>query len=120
MLLSCTATRFNEIEIYLPPRQAQAYLERYVYGRPMSALPANVAPEPPALVSPPKEISMRGFSLAAAVIAGTLVPVSCAPTAPVISRHGSCVKDASRRRTSRLVRVRDDQTASDDVATQFL
>ncbi|CAD7922559.1 unnamed protein product [Amoebophrya sp. A120] len=41
--------------------QAQAYLERYVYGRPMSALPANVAPEPPALMTPPREIAMRGI-----------------------------------------------------------
>lgn len=42
--------------------QAQALLERYVYGKPVSAVPVNVAPEPPALYSPPREVLNRGFT----------------------------------------------------------
>ncbi|CAD7956422.1 unnamed protein product [Amoebophrya sp. A25] len=53
--------------------QAQAYLERYVYGRPMSALPANVAPEPPAITAPPREVALHGLNEGAVVAASVIL-----------------------------------------------
>ena len=43
-----------------------------VYGRPISALPANVSPEHPALVAPPREVGARGIGEVEIVLACAL------------------------------------------------
>ena len=39
--------------------QSQALLERHIYGQPVSAVPANVSPEPPSIYALPRELTAR-------------------------------------------------------------